>query len=212
MAIRRCCGADFDPNRPKSEQVWCTYSPHDPEHVQGRHQTKDEAIAQEEAVYAHELGVYDVKAKDVDLMKNYWRVIFRPKEEFIEFRTPDWAAHMADFHAPGTEVVMGLTKAGNWFVQSILVPEATYTKGEAVHISEFIQDKLESEGAFAPLYKQAELQGLFQEESDFLGWLGDVNGVISSNLGISLDQLIRAYEKGQDPEDAIADILQENFG
>lgn len=49
MTIRRCKSRDFDPSRPKDEQVWCLYTK-DGSRLLGRHPTKESAERQERAI------------------------------------------------------------------------------------------------------------------------------------------------------------------
>lgn len=47
--IKKCLIKDMDPDRPKSEQVWCLYT-QDGSRVLGRHKTKKRALLQERAI------------------------------------------------------------------------------------------------------------------------------------------------------------------
>jgi hypothetical protein len=86
-----------------------------------------------------------VEAKRVDESKNFWRVRFRDPSQFAEFRnvSEGWAKPLLESIAPGSEIVMGKTEAGNWFVQAVLIPKALYTEDGAREVAEAIQDEVE---------------------------------------------------------------------
>jgi hypothetical protein len=114
-----------------------------------------------------------VAAKSIDLVRNFFHVTFRPKGMFTVFRNPDWAAEAAtkmyrELKRGGAvkyyvlprgeeiEVTTGRTRAGNWFIQRVMVPAgklAEYdmrdiprrTLNEIVNIAEYIQTRIERE-------------------------------------------------------------------
>jgi len=96
-----------------------------------------------------------IEPKAVYAGERFLIVDFRAPAQFEQIRTPDWAQRVADSSAPGTLVRMGMTKAGNWMVQSVLVPvELTDDPAEAAMVANAIQDRIEREGEYLPIYKQ----------------------------------------------------------
>lgn len=70
-------------------------------------------------------------------------VRYRPPSQFETIRTPEWAANVAASVAEGTKVRMGKTPAGNWFVQSVLVPRKRgRSKNNATRVAGKVRRKI----------------------------------------------------------------------
>ena len=54
--ISKCKIEDIDPDKPKSDQVWCVYS-EDGSKLLGRHATRDEAVQQLRAIEANKNNI-----------------------------------------------------------------------------------------------------------------------------------------------------------
>ena len=120
-----------------------------------------------------------VQAKSIDLRQDFWHVRFRDPNDFEDFRAPKWARVVGDAVAEahglptGVIVTLGITTAGNWLIQKVMLP-AEYTRGEALRMAEVIQDQIEREGAYQPAYKRG-MSGLGFAEQD-----ADLTEILSS--------------------------------
>lgn len=57
----------------------------------------------------------------VEETRDYFRVRQRPPSQFTQFRTPEWATHVADSISQGSKIVMGRTTKGEWKIQSVII-------------------------------------------------------------------------------------------
>ena len=82
----------------------------------------------------------------VEEKTNYWRVRQRPPSQFTSYRTPVWAAKVAGGISKGAKVVMGMTKKGDWRIQSIIIRKRKgIGKTRAVSLAKRIRCKIEKE-------------------------------------------------------------------
>ena len=98
----------------------------------------------------------DIQSSKVDATRNYYRVRFRAPSDFSNFRVPVWASRAAHtiglkyFDVSGSKITMGQTRAGDWAVQSIIIPKISrLTPAGALKIANHIQDRIEREGRWA---------------------------------------------------------------
>jgi len=75
---------------------------------------------------------------------NFYGVRFRPPGQFVQMRTPHWAMNISQSVSQGSEVVMGLTPAGNWLVQTVLIKKVAGDKRYARRVAKKIVRKIES--------------------------------------------------------------------
>lgn len=104
-----------------------------------------------------------VESKLFDIGEKYYHVRFRPPDQFVLFRRPEWAAKIADSLVEGAQVTTGLTDAGTWLVQNVMIPiDVTEDPNEVFALADEIQDKIEREGAYELKveHKDTDLSGL----------------------------------------------------
>lgn len=84
------------------------------------------------------------KVKKVTKEGDFYHVRYRQPGRFSKIRTPDWASNVADSVSKGAEVRMGMTSAGNWYPQGILI-ETTGVRGKnhARSLASRIRKKIE---------------------------------------------------------------------
>lgn len=94
-----------------------------------------------------------VEAKKIDYGDKYYHIRFRDPGRFIGCRIPEWASVIADSILPGAQVVTCFDRKGRWKVQSVQIP-IDVSESKAIDAAEKIQDKIDREKEYAPLYKQ----------------------------------------------------------
>jgi len=90
------------------------------------------------------MAVKDDCIKKVDEYSTHWAFRVRPPSQFIKFRTPKWARHVARSTSKGAFITMGQTKAGTWLLQSVKIKKKGKTETQARKLAMKIINKLKS--------------------------------------------------------------------